>query len=67
MKIRTLASLSALLFCTTLAAGPAAWYQWRSKLSGDEVCAQTMPDKGWEKARGPFRDASCSRRGVPNR
>jgi hypothetical protein len=24
-----------------------------------------MPSDGWEKARGPFKDASCLKRGVP--
>ncbi len=65
MKIRTLAFISAVLFCSTPWAIPAPWYQWRSKLNGEEVCAQTMPSDGWEKARGPFKDASCLKRGVP--
>lgn len=65
MKIRIIAVIGALFFCATLWAGPAAWYRWRSKQSGEEVCAQTMPSEGWEKARGPFKDASCSKRGLP--
>ncbi len=65
MKIRIFAAIAALCFCSALWAIPAPWYQWRSKLSGEEVCAQTMPSDGWEKARGPFKDARCLKRGVP--
>lgn len=65
MKIRTFACIAALFFSSTLSAAPAAWYQWRSKVTSDEICAQTTPGEGWEKWRGPFKDARCSKRGTP--
>jgi hypothetical protein len=43
----------------TLLAGPAPWYQWRSKLDGKLVCSQTPLGPGWEKAGGPFKDSHC--------
>jgi hypothetical protein len=44
---------------TALAAAPAPWYQWRSKLDGGLACAQVSPGDGWEAAGGPYRDADC--------
>lgn len=45
-------------------AAPAAWYKWRSKLTGGEVCAQVMHGN-WEKSAGPFKDAQCKKPGSP--
>lgn len=42
-----------------LAAEPAPWYQWRSKLDGRVVCSQTPLGAGWEKAAGPYQDSHC--------
>jgi hypothetical protein len=42
-------------------AGPAPWYQWRSKVDGKLVCAQTPLGQGWEKASGPYRDSHCNK------
>lgn len=40
-------------------AGPAPWFQWRSKLNGALACSQTPLGPGWEKFAGPYRDARC--------
>ena len=42
-------------------AGPAAWFNWRSKLDLSLVCSQTTPGDGWEKFSGPFFDARCEK------
>jgi hypothetical protein len=50
-----------MLACGALAAAPASWYQWRSKVDGALVCSQTPLGPGWEKARGPYRDSHCTK------
>lgn len=45
-----------------LHAGPAPWYQWRSKTTGNLVCSQTPLGEGWTKFAGPYRDARCELR-----
>lgn len=50
--------LAACLGASALA-GPAPWYQWRSKIDGKMVCAQTSLGRGWEPVQGPFRDSHC--------
>lgn len=47
--------------CAALAAAPAPWYKWRSKLDGQQVCAQTGLGHGWEKAGGPYQDSHCTK------
>jgi hypothetical protein len=47
--------------CGMLAAAPAPWFQWRSKLDGKLVCAQTPLGPGWEKALGPYYDSHCEK------
>ncbi|WP_288378201.1 hypothetical protein [uncultured Massilia sp.] len=42
-------------------AGPAPYYQWRSKLNGTMACSQTPLGAGWEKTAGPYRDARCEK------
>jgi hypothetical protein len=42
-------------------AGPAPWFQWRSKLNGAIACSQTPLGPGWEKSAGPYRDARCEK------
>ncbi|WP_081897698.1 hypothetical protein [Massilia sp. BSC265] len=42
-------------------AGPAPYYQWRSKLNGTMACSQTPLGPGWEKSGGPYRDAHCEK------
>ena len=63
MKILNRALLAAIIACTTasLAAAPAPWFQWRSKVDGALVCSQTPLGPGWEKANGPFRDSHCEK------
>jgi hypothetical protein len=52
-----------LAICTADAtAGPAPWYQWRSKLDGQLACSQTPLGSGWEKASGPYRDSHCEKK-----
>lgn len=65
MKHRIGITLLAAFFCTSPLAEPAPWFKWRSLQSGDEVCTQTSPGEGWEKVRGPFKDARCDKRGTP--
>ncbi|CAN5839699.1 hypothetical protein BH11PSE12_BH11PSE12_01310 [soil metagenome] len=55
-------SFAALLMAGSAVAGPAAWYQWRSKLEPSFLCSQTSPGEGWEKLSGPFSDARCEKR-----
>ncbi len=45
--------------CAGLAAAPAPWFKWRSKIDAQLVCAQTSLGHGWEKASGPYRDSHC--------
>lgn len=47
---------------TALVAAPAPWFKWRSKIDGQQVCAQTPLGAGWEKAAGPYRDSHCEKR-----
>ncbi|MFC0254456.1 hypothetical protein [Massilia consociata] len=44
-----------------VAAGPAPYFQWRSKLNGALACSQTPLGPGWEKSAGPYRDARCEK------
>ena len=57
--------LSAALICTSLWAGPAAWYKWHSPESDVEICSQISPGEGWFAVKGPFEDAVCKKQGVP--
>lgn len=63
MKLLSQAGIGAILACVSmaLAAGPAPWYQWRSKVDGKLACAQTSLGHGWEKASGPYRDSHCKK------
>lgn len=64
ITMRTLPFLATLLLACTCAAalaGPAPWYQWRSKLDGKQFCAQSSLGPGWEKAAGPFKDSHCTK------
>lgn len=53
--------LLALLLVASALAGPAPWFQWRSKLNGALACSQTPLGPGWEKSSGPYRDARCEK------
>lgn len=63
MKKLPALGLVTLLACLCAAAtgGPAPWFQWRSKVDGKQVCAQTPLGPGWEKAGGPFKDSHCTK------
>jgi hypothetical protein len=47
--------------CGALAAAPAPWFKWRSKLDGKLVCSQTPLGPGWEKAFGPYQESHCEK------
>jgi hypothetical protein len=47
--------------CAMLAAAPAPWFKWRSKVDGKQVCHQTPLGRGWEKAGGPYQDSHCEK------
>jgi hypothetical protein len=49
------------LCCGTLAAAPAPWWKWRSKIDGVLICSQTPLGEGWDRAYGPFKDARCEK------
>lgn len=51
----------AIMFVKMSDAAPADWYWWRSKISEAQVCSQTSPGNGWERAGGPYWDARCER------
>jgi hypothetical protein len=63
MKTRSSLVAATLLacHCAVALAGPAPWFQWRSKLDGKQVCAQTGLGHGWEKAGGPYQDSHCTK------
>lgn len=64
MKKICLLSLLAACVIDASVAAPAPWYKWRSKLTGEEVCAQFMQGD-WELASGPYSDPLCRKRGAP--
>ncbi len=57
--IRLVTTLFLMLLALQASANPAAWYQWRSKLTGDLVCRQTSLGPGWERTTGPYKDPHC--------
>lgn len=60
--LRPAAALAALLLTASSAlAGPAPYYQWRSKSTGILACSNTPLGEGWERASGPYRDARCEK------
>lgn len=60
--LRPIAAALLALCAGRLAAEPAPWYQWRSKVDKQLVCAQTTLGPGWEKASGPYQDSHCQYR-----
>ncbi|HJU99324.1 MAG TPA: hypothetical protein VJ752_02100 [Burkholderiaceae bacterium] len=61
---RPLAALLAaalLLASAALAAAPAPWFKWRSKVDGSTSCSQWPLGPGWERAGGPYRDSRCEK------
>jgi hypothetical protein len=59
---RFLAAALLALWSCQLAAEPAPYWQWRSKVDGQLVCSQTPLGPGWEKATGPYQDSHCQYR-----
>ncbi|MET3134428.1 hypothetical protein AAKU55_004724 [Oxalobacteraceae bacterium GrIS 1.11] len=59
-------SATCLLFaaCALAWAGPAPWYQWRSRADGHYACRQTTPGFGWERAIGPYKDSRCEKMAI---
>jgi hypothetical protein len=57
---RLLLTLIASLSVSALAE-PAPWYWWASKIDGKRSCAQSMPERGWTRVEGPFKDARCEK------
>ena len=55
-----LAAVLALL-CGAPQAGPAPWYQWRSKIDGKLACSQTPLGPGWLRDSGPYKDSRCEK------
>jgi hypothetical protein len=64
MKTRIFFALLLALACSRLAAEPAPYYQWRSKVDGSFACSQTPLGPGWEQASGPFRDSRCQKKST---
>lgn len=61
---RKVIALTLALACTSAAAAPAPWYQWRSKIEDTTVCSQFSPGPAWMAVRGPFQDGSCKKPGT---
>ena len=62
---RILLLSGAVFFCSSLWAGPAAWYRWHSAEGTVDICSQTSPGEGWVTVKGPFADALCKKPGNP--
>jgi len=61
-RVATLLTLLTLaLYSAQLSAGPAPWWQYRSKVDGQLACSQTPLGAGWERAAGPFKDSRCEK------
>ncbi|MFZ6812869.1 hypothetical protein ACO0K3_00220 [Undibacterium sp. Rencai35W] len=62
-SMKKIGNLLIVVFCLSvpvaISAAPADWYKWRSKIETTEVCSQTSPGEGWDKASGPYKDAQC--------
>lgn len=61
MKAKSIAAVVAAVFCGASLAAPAPWYQWRSKVDGALVCAQTSPGEGWIKVPYPYKNPHCKK------
>ncbi len=59
MKSKIALALLTATLSASLAAAPAHWYNWRSKLNGQLFCAQTSPGEGWEKIAQPYKNSRC--------
>ncbi len=61
IKTRIGCLLTLALCSAQLAAGPAPWWQWRSKIDGKLACSQTPLGSGWENVAGPYKDSRCEK------
>jgi hypothetical protein len=62
--IKTIIFLIFFIFLSfSASAGPAPWYEWKQLSTGEIVCSQTVPGKGWVRYTGPYTDMKCSIRG----
>ncbi len=59
--MKTLLAIVMLLATAAASAGPAPWYQYRSKLDNTIVCSQTPLGDGWERLNIPYRDSRCEK------
>ena len=58
--------IGAVLYWSSLWAGPAAWYKWHSGDNDFDICSQTSPGETWVAVKGPYEDALCRKLGVPH-
>jgi hypothetical protein len=58
---RLLTLLTLVLCSGQLGAGPAPWWQYRSKIDGKLACSQTPLGAGWQKVAGPYKDSRCEK------
>ncbi|WP_317203027.1 hypothetical protein [Janthinobacterium sp.] len=49
------------VICGAALAEPAPWYLWRSKVENSYACRQLMPETGWMRVAGPFKDSHCEK------
>jgi hypothetical protein len=62
--MKTLPALSLAFACALVAAEPAPWYWWVSKLDGARVCSQSPLGPGWERIPRPYRDSRCEKLAI---
>lgn len=60
LRSAALGAALALVLSSSLA-GPAPYYQYRSKLTGALACSPTPLGEGWVRSNGPYRDAHCEK------
>jgi hypothetical protein len=58
---KIVATLVLLLYGTVLAAAPAPWYWWVSKVDGSRTCSQYSLGPGWEQIQRPYKDSRCEK------
>lgn len=59
--MKTPLALLLILCCTGLAAAPAPWYWWVSKIDGTRTCSQHSLGPGWEQRPQPYKDSRCEK------
>ena len=73
-KFKTTLFITLLSCCIHAVAGPAPWFKWESLYDGTIICSQSSPGEGWQLgagkfggSSGPFKDARCTKPGLPDR